>query len=258
MDIVYIEKKCKSVLNKSKLGGYTINPYIGCAHNCVYCYANYYWKNLGIEKKENEIEIKINSPDVLCLQLKKLKSKKERVFISSITDPYQPIEKKYEISRKIIYLLSKFRFPTSILTKSSLVSRDIDIIKSFDCEVGFTIMCDESWRKHLEPNASKIDERIGYLEDFSREGIKTFIFIGPIIPEITDNLVENFPRINVNKIIFDKLNFHGNEHLEKIKHFSEKFGLNFQKFFDEQYYQEMKKKIINLAKSRNIKYEFCY
>jgi DNA repair photolyase len=250
------EIKCKSILNKSKLGGYTINPYIGCSHNCVYCYANHFWQNIGIERKENEIEVKINSPDVLLSQLRR--SKKDDVFISSITDPYQPIEEKYKITRKILFWLSKFNFPTSILTKSKLILRDMDIIKSFNCEVGFTIMCNESWRKYLEPNASKIEERIYCLEKFSTLGIKTFIFIGPIIPGITDELIENFPEIKVNKIIVDKLNFHGNGHIKKMKDFAEKFGIDFKKFFDKKYYEMMKVKISSIAKERDIECEFCY
>ena len=133
-----------------------------------------------------------------------------------------------------------------------------DVIKSFDCEVGFTIMCNESWRKYIEPNASTIEERINCLDGLSKANIRTFIFIGPIIPEITDELIENFPNVKVNKIIVDKFNFHGEKHIKRIKMFAENFGLSFKKFFDREYYKMMKIKIAKIAKERNIECEFCY
>ena len=125
MNIKFI--KCKSALSISKLPGldYSLNPYVGCQHNCVYCYAPNVLKidriNWG-----NIIGIKSNIPVILSKELKKKKI--GIIGISTVTDPYQPIEKKYKLTRYCLDQLIKYDFPIHIQTKSSIINRDIDII----------------------------------------------------------------------------------------------------------------------------------
>jgi DNA repair photolyase len=169
---------CKSILSRSRLYGcdFSINPYRGCEHACIYCYAPYILR----EQREwgSFVDVKVNAPEILVKDM--LKAKRGVIYISSVTDPYQPLEKKYELTRKILEILKDTKFFVSIQTKSSLVLRDIDLLKKMDCEVGFTITSlDENARKVFEPNTSSIEERLKALKELKEAGISTYIFFGP-------------------------------------------------------------------------------
>lgn len=205
---------CRRVLNRSGIYGvnYSINPYIGCEHNCAYCYARGFVKKFINQnlKWGEEVLVKINAPKILAKELPK--ARKGLVLLSSITDPYQPIESSYQLTRKILQRLLSFQYPISILTKSKLVKRDLDIISRFkEAEVGFTIVTlNEEYRKILEPKASKIAERLETLRIFKERGIHTYMFIGPILPVITEKDLEELVREAkevAKEIIFDKFNF---------------------------------------------------
>jgi len=139
--------------------------------------------------------VKINAAEVLKKELLK-RPKKGLVVISSVTDPYQPIEKRYMMTRSILKLLLKYDFPISILTKSDLVIRDIDLLRRFSrCEVGLTITTiDEKISKDFEPRAPSPLQRIKALEKIHQYGIKTYAFIGPILPGLT-NLNDIFSKL---------------------------------------------------------------
>ncbi len=205
---------CKRVLNRSGIYGvnYSINPYIGCEHNCAYCYARGFVKEFINQnlKWGEEVLVKINAPKILARELPK--ARKGLVLLSSITDPYQPIESRYQLTRRILQRLLSFQYPISILTKSKLVKRDLDIISRFkEAEVGFTIVTlNEEYRRILEPKASKIAERLETLRIFKEEGIHTYMFVGPILPVITERDLEELVREAkevAKEIIFDKFNF---------------------------------------------------
>ena len=198
----------KTALSPSKLTGldYALNPYRGCEHACVYCYAPsvIHWKN----GKWGEIaEAKVNLPRILS---KELRVKKIGVVgLGTVTDPYQPAEKKYEITRRCLELLLMHDFPVCIQTKSSLVLRDIDLLKKFSkLEVGITLTShDESMREKLEPGASSVEERLHALSELSKNGINTWVFMGPVMPYITnvEALIDAISQVKPNYVIVDRL-----------------------------------------------------
>ena len=129
--MVLNEIKAKNILSKSGLPGvdFAINPYVGCLHSCVYCYARFIKKFTKHKEPWGEFcDIRINAPELLKKEVGKIPSNSS-IFISSVTDPYQPLEKKYQLTRKILEILAGYNFKVSILTKSNLVLRDLDILK---------------------------------------------------------------------------------------------------------------------------------
>ena len=184
------EIKCRSILNRSRLPGveFVVNPYMGCGHYCEYCYTLSMIFNVSKvpEKDYRCVCVKVNAPEVLERQIRGFRGKKE-VFMSSTCDPYQPLEKKYEITRKLLKILLRHGFRVSILTKYGLVLRDMGILKKFrDCEVGVTLtgLMDED-RMRLEPMSAGHSERIETLRALKDSGIKTYAFIGPIMPMLS-------------------------------------------------------------------------
>lgn len=182
--------QCRSVLTKSNLPkvDYCINPYVGCLHACVYCYSRFMKRFTGhSEPWGHFLDVKVNAPEVLAKELAK-GPKRGVVLLGSVTDAYQPLERKYRLTRAILEILLQHNFPISVLTKSDLVLRDLDLLKQFsDCEVGLTITAtDENVARHLEPHTSTPQKRIKALETLHQNGIVTYAFIGPILPELTD------------------------------------------------------------------------
>ena len=186
------EVQCKSILNSSKLPAskYSINPYIGCQHGCVYCYARF-MKRYTQHKSEwgQFVDIKINSPSILSKQLaSSSKSYQGTIFFSSVTDAYQPLEQKYRITQELLRILLLYQLEISILTKSNGIIRDVNLLSQFkSCSIGVSITSlDETFRKWFEPHASPIKKRIDTLRVLHENGIETYVFIGPIFPLFTD------------------------------------------------------------------------
>ena len=182
--------QCKTLLAKSRLpeADYCINPYVGCFHACVYCYSRFMKRFTGHTERWGEfVDVKINASEILEKELSR-NPKRGVVLLGSVTDAYQSAERKYKITRGILEVLLKYDFPTSILTKSDLVIRDIDLLKRFsDCEVGLTITTlDEQIAKEFESRSSSPQRRLKALETLHNSGIKTYGFIGPILPELTN------------------------------------------------------------------------
>jgi len=208
MNIRFI--KSKTALSDSKLPGldYSLNPYVGCQHNCAYCYAP---NVLRIDRRRwgEDIGIKLNIPIILSKEIKKKDI--GTIGISTVTDPYQPIEKKYKLTRHCLEQLKKYDFPIHIQTKSSIVNRDIDIIsKISNVEIMISISSlNDNERKIFEPFSSSIKERLDILSIFSGIGIKTSVFLGPIFPTIKDEelikTVDIFIDNNVKEIMIDNL-----------------------------------------------------
>ena len=209
MSLIIREIKAKSILTKSGIPGvdYCINPYVGCAHGCRYCYATFMKRYTGhTEPWGGFVDVKINAPEILQRQLKR--AKRGRVLISSVTDAYQPIESKYKLTRQCLEILLQSQFPVDILTKSPLVLRDIDLIKKFeDIEVGFTITTnDENISRVFEPNAPSIMERIRTLKALHDKVINTYAFIGPVLPMNPEALSKKISPY-VDSIIIDRMNY---------------------------------------------------
>ncbi len=235
---------CKSVLNRSGIHGvdYCINPYTGCSHACKYCYATYMKKYTNhSEPWGSFVDVKVGAPGVLE---KQIKEKRGNIYFSSVTDPYQPLERKYKITRKCLEVLLMRQFPVSIQTKSSLVLRDLDLIKRFgSVEVGFTICMGDKDARCLEPGASPPSERIKALKQFHEAGIRTYVFMGPVIPGVSD------PEDIVKKTLdwtdhyfIDRLNIKG-------------LAMKMERPSDE-YYVDVKKRLGVLLKGKS--HAFCF
>lgn len=183
------EIKAKSIITKTKLpeGDYVINPYTGCIHSCIYCYARFMKRFTGhTEPWGKFVDIKINAPDLIPENTNKYKNKS--IIIGSVTDPYQPIERKYKLTRKILSKLIPLQPHLDILTKSDLILRDIDLLKQFKhCIASISIsLLDDKIRKELEPLAPPVNKRINALKKLHKAKIQTTAFISPIFPETTD------------------------------------------------------------------------
>ncbi len=201
------EIKVKTALSPSQLPGidYALNPYRGCEHACAYCYAP---SVIHYEGKWCElVEVKVNLPRVLSKELRE--KKKGVVGLGTVTDPYQPAEKKYEITRRCLELLLMHDFPVCIQTKSSLVLRDLELLKQFsNIEVGITLTAlDDSVREKMEPGASSVEERLHALSELSKNEINTWVFLGPVMPYITDAeaLVDAIAKVKPKYVLVDKL-----------------------------------------------------
>ena len=197
----------RSILSKSKVFDYVINPFVGCQHRCTYCYAQFMKRFTGHKEPWSEfVDVKINAPDLLEQEI----SKKPlgRVWISGVCDPYQPLETRYGLTRRCLEILVQRDWPVTIQTKSPLVLRDVKLLKEAnEIEVGLTITTgDERARRLFEPNAPPIKERIKALEELHLAGIKTYAMIAPMLPgaeELADAL-----KGKVDYVLIDKMNYH--------------------------------------------------
>lgn len=262
------EVTCKSILNKSGICDYCINPYTGCAHACVYCYARF-MKRYTKHKEEwgSFVDVKTNAVEVLKKQLR-LKTKGS-VYISSVTDAYQPIEKKYGLTRNILKVLSKTNLQIVIQTKSALVLRDSDIISNMkNWEIGFTITClDDNDRRNFEPNSSPTQERLEALRILKKNKIRTYAFIGPFLPFITEkNLDKMLKELSesCDYVMIDRLNTRYVNWQRIINVIKEHYPEHLEKYDDifiknnSDYYDNIKNRIKDLARKNNLRYEFCY
>jgi DNA repair photolyase len=201
------EIKAKSVLSKSQVYDYALNPYVGCQHGCLYCYAKFMKRFTGHTESWGEfVDVKINAHELLAHEVKK--KQVGRVWISGVCDPYQPLEKRYMLTKKCLDIFVENGWPFTVQTKSSLVLRDIDTLKkSKDAEVGFTITtADEKMRRIFEPGAPPSKKRIEALAKLHSEGIRTFAMIAPILPG-AEGLVSAL-KGKVEYVILDRLNYH--------------------------------------------------
>ena len=201
------EIQVKSILSISKVYPYVINPYTGCEHNCSYCYARFMKRFTGHREAWGQfVDVKINAPELLSKEL--TRKKRDRVWISGVCDPYQPVEEKYQLSRQCLELLAQANWPATIQTRSPLVLRDLDILKIGDeFEVGFSITtADDQIRRLFEPLALSIDNRINALDELHLAGIKTFVMIAPMLPGSED--LPSLLAGKTDKVILDRMNYH--------------------------------------------------
>ena len=182
----------KGILQKSKIPGanFVINPYVGCVHGCVYCYARFMKRFTGhTEPWGTFLDVKAGAARILDKQLaSRRKPLREEVFFCSVTDPYQPPERRYRQTRKILEVLLKHEVPVSILTKSDLVLRDIDLLRQFHgATVGLSFSTvDDRIARILEPRASPPSRRIRALRELRDAGIDTWAFLSPFLPGVSD------------------------------------------------------------------------
>ena len=197
----------KSILSKSKVSDYVVNPYIGCQHGCTYCYARFMKRFTGHKEPWGEfVDVKINCADLLERQIKKMPP--GRVWVSGVCDPYQPLERTYELTKKCLEILVRHGWPITIQTKSPLVLRDIGLFKRSDnIEVGLSVTsADDGVRQLFEPKVSAISERIKALEELHLVGIRTYAMIAPILPGAEELATDLSGKVDY--ILVDRMNYH--------------------------------------------------
>jgi DNA repair photolyase len=161
----------------------------------------------GHEERWGEfVDVKVNAPSLLQSEIKRKRAR--RVWISGICDPYQPLEKKYELTRECLEILSRHGWPVTIQTKSPLLLRDTELLEGFiDVEVTVTIAtADENIRQIFEPKAPSIRERIEALEKLHSKGIKTSAMIAPMLPKAEG--LANELRGKIDSVLIDRMNYH--------------------------------------------------
>jgi DNA repair photolyase len=246
------EIEAKNVLNPSKIFPYCLNPYTGCQINCRYCYARLFMRRYsGHSEPWGEfVDVKVNAAEVLRKQL--LRAKRGTVWISSVCDPYQPLEQRYELTRRCLHELLGRQFPVNLQTKSALVLRDLDLLARFEeIEVGFTITTeDERIAKLFEPGASPVRERIEALARIHSAGIRTFTFLGPLLPGSAERLVEALEG-KVDKVLIDRMNY-----LQTIKALYHRLGL--ERGIREGFFEEQKQRLISALREKGIPYEALF
>jgi DNA repair photolyase len=191
------EVYCKSVINRvsGMPFAWSINPYRGCRHACVYCYARPTHEFLGLngaEQFEEVIFAKVNAPQVVRQELARRSWLGESVAIGTATDPYQQAETRFRLTRGILEAFRDFRNPLTITTKSPLVLRDLDLLSGLaqhaDVTVHMTITTlDERLWRMLEPTTPKPWKRIETLRILRERGIRAGVFLSPILPGLTDD-----------------------------------------------------------------------
>jgi DNA repair photolyase len=196
----------KSVLSRSQVYDYALNPYVGCSHACRYCYAAFMKRFTGHrERWGNFVDAKINAPELLAREIRR--KRPARVWISGVCDPYQAAEKRYRLTGRCLEVFLNAQWPVTIQTKSSLVLRDVAILEKFqDIEVGFSIAtADEEIRRLFEAGTPSIGERVRALEVLHGRGIRTFAMIAPLLPG-AEGLVGALAG-KVDHILIDRLNY---------------------------------------------------
>ena len=173
----------------------SINPYRGCEHGCIYCFARPTHEYLGFSaglEFESKILVKEAAPELLREELSSRKWSPQVLAISGVTDPYQPIERKLQLTRRCLEVLAEFRNPVVIITKNHLVTRDIDILKELATHDAVSVALsittlDADLARTMEPRASAPHMRLAAIEQLAAAGIPVSVMVAPVIPAITDH-----------------------------------------------------------------------
>jgi DNA repair photolyase len=211
------EVRCRSILNRSRIPSvdYAINPFTGCEHGCVYCYSDFMRRFRRHREEWGQfVDVKVNAPRVLRRQLPR--AKLGLISLSTVTDPYQPLESRYELTRACLRELIHHPFPVSILTKSALVLRDLDLLSKLgEVDVGLTITTlDEKLRKVFEPRAPSISDRLHALRELSKAGVRTWVFFSPALPLFSDEpgtigeMLTIFRECGAQSVLVDRMNLY--------------------------------------------------
>lgn len=202
--VEWVEVQVKSVLNRVKgmPFAWSINPYRGCQNDCPFCFArvtHWYLDQDGLNQWSSRIFVKTNAPEVLRRELAHRLWRREEVQIGTATDPYQPAEGAYKITRQILEALRDYQTPIGLITRSSMVVRDLDVLQQLatgpGAQVCFSIATiDERLGREIEPNAPPPQRRLEALRTLARAGIPTVVMLAPVLPGITDG-VENLTAV---------------------------------------------------------------
>jgi len=205
-------RESRQALTATRIPGYDycLNPYTGCGHGCLYCYAQFMIRFSGHagERWGCFVDVKQTAPGLLLREVRK--RKRGQVLLSTVTDPYQPLEAKHRLTRQCLEILAQAQWPVTILTKSPLVTRDLEILSRFqELEVGLSIATNrEPVRKILEPFSPPIADRIQALRELKARGIATYAFVGPILPLDPEELAAALEPV-ADTVLLDRLNYPG-------------------------------------------------
>lgn len=199
----YFHDETKSLItrNNSPDVGFetSLNPYRGCEHGCIYCYARPTHEYLGFSAGldfESKIMVKTNAAELLRAELELPRWQPQTLVMSGVTDPYQPVERKLRITRGCLEVLAKFRNPVAIITKNHLVTRDIDVLRDLAAHNAVAVnvsvtSLDSNLQRVLEPRTSSPGGRLDAIRQLRSAGIPTGVMVAPIIPGLTDHEVPN-------------------------------------------------------------------
>jgi len=212
--VLVTEKLAKSALHKGSISEYSLNPYSGCEHACAYCYACFVRRfTAHTEAWGRFVDVKINIAGLLQRELSRLRP--GTVFISSICDPYQPLERKYKLTRKCLELLAESDFTVDLITKNVLVRRDFEVLEKMKEKVSLTMTItttQDSLARTLEGGASLPRFRLKALRDAADRGISIGVMCAPLIPYVTaseENLTKLFrdlSSLELDYVLLDRFN----------------------------------------------------
>jgi len=266
-DLKVKEIEAKGIITETNLPGadFVVNPYTGCCHSCIYCYAEFMKRYTGHDERWGDfVDIKVNAPELVNAHGQ---YKGKVIFFSSVTDPYQPIEAKYGLTRKVLEKLVEEQPKLSLLTKSALVTRDIDIFKKFGvAEIGVSISTlDEKLSRQLEPFASPPKLRLEAIKKMKASGLKTWVFISPIFPYITEVeeiIKEMAPYVDY--FMFENLNVRAHNRARIFNFLSRNrpdllpIYRNIYDNKDNKYWDDLKLFIIDTCRKYQKDYQICF
>jgi DNA repair photolyase len=237
MALIVQEIRAKTILSKSKIYPYVVNPYTGCQHACSYCYARFMKRVTGHKEPWGEfVDVKINAAELLRKEI--TKKKRGEVWVSGVCDPYQPLEAEYRLTRQCLEILARNGWPVIIPTRSPLVLRDMDIIQDArDFDVGLSVTtADDAIRKLFEPSAPPIEDRIAALDTLHRAGIRTYAMIAPVLPG-AEGLTELL-KGKIDYVIIDRMNYHYADWVYR------RYGL--EEYLSDDYYYRVRQELASL------------
>jgi DNA repair photolyase len=172
-----------------------LNPYRGCSHGCAYCFARPNHEYLGLSAGldfESKIFVKLDAPQLLRAELSSPRWKPEVIVMSGVTDPYQPAERRFRITRGCLEVLAEFGNPVGLITKNHLVTRDVDLLASLAARQAVTVnlsitSLDPALQRVMEPRTSIPARRLAAVETLSRAGVPVNVMIAPVVPGLTDH-----------------------------------------------------------------------
>ncbi|RMF55599.1 radical SAM protein [Candidatus Woesearchaeota archaeon] len=227
--------RVKSIITKSSLpdADFVINPYVGCQHGCIYCYADFMRRFTGHSPEEWGSFVDVKQFDFDRINPHKFDGM--RILLSSVTDPYQPLEAKYKITRRVLERFIGSSARIDVLTKSALVKRDIDIFKQIpNIRVGVSVsVLNHKISRRIEPFSSSPSARLESLRRIHEEGVRTYLFVSPLMPGISEYQELVFASKDyVEEVMFENLNIRANN-INAVYSFLEEFQPDLITFYNE-------------------------
>jgi len=195
-EVEYVEQPCKSALNRVRgmPFNWSLNPYMGCEHRCAFCYVRAFERRAdrpSDDRYGRAIRVKTNVAQVLDLELSRAAWKSEAVVIGAATDPYQPAEGRYQLTRGCLKVLARHANPAGLITRGPMIVRDIDVMSELSKRASFSVtfsvptVDDEVWRR-TEPGTAHPRQRLQALSRLVAAGIKASVGMAPILPGLSD------------------------------------------------------------------------